>query len=295
MEQIKYKSSVTKAWKDALGGGIPGMAAMVVQVTSLMWLRTTMNYQYMYGTTMSEAMKTLYRQGGVSRFYTGYSMALLQGPLSRFGDTASNTGVMSLLNQNESTSSLPIAVKTACASSTAALFRILLMPIDTCKTIMQVEGNKGMTMLARKIRLHGPSVLFNGSIASASATLAGHYPWYTTYNYLTTVIPDYKERVVTSLIRSAFIGFCASVVSDTISNSFRVVKTARQSAKENVSYAFIIRDIIRKDGIQGILGRGLKTRLMTNCIQGVTFSVLWKLGQDYWAKKANADNTVKEK
>lgn len=285
----------SKAWKDALGGGIPGMAAMAVQVTSLMWLRTTMNYQYMYGKSMTEAMKTLYRQGGIPRFYTGYSMALLQGPLSRFGDTASNMGIMSLLQQYEATNSLPIAFKTACASTTAALFRILLMPIDTCKTILQVEGNKGWPILAQKVRLNGPTVLFNGSVASATATLAGHYPWYTTYNYLSTIIPEYKERVSHQLMRSAFIGFCASVVSDSISNSFRVVKTARQSAKENVTYAVIVRDIIRKDGISGILGRGLKTRLMTNCIQGVTFSVLWKLGQDYWKKKeAESDSDSKK-
>ena len=30
--------------------GISGFCAMGVQVTSLMWLRTTMNYQYRYGT-----------------------------------------------------------------------------------------------------------------------------------------------------------------------------------------------------------------------------------------------------
>lgn len=282
-----------KVLKDALGGGIPGMAAMVAQVSTLMWLRTTMNYQYTYGTTMIDAMKTLYRQGGIPRFYTGYSMAILQGPLSRFGDTASNTGVMSLLE----TSDLPIAVKTACASTMAALFRILLMPIDTCKTILQVEGAKGWGILGQKIRTSGPSVLFHGSVASATATMAGHYPWYTTYNYLSRIIPDYKEQVALSLSRSAAIGFCASVVSDTISNSFRVVKTARQAAKQSMTYSQVVREIIRKDGVTGLLGRGLKTRLLTNCIQGVTFSVLWKLGQDHWKKYSqttNEDSTNKK-
>lgn len=275
-----------KVLKDALGGGIPGMAAMVAQVSTLMWLRTTMNYQYTYGTTMMDAMKTLYRQGGIPRFYTGYSMAILQGPLSRFGDTASNMGIMSLLE----TSDLPIAVKTACASTMAALFRILLMPIDTCKTILQVEGTKGWGILGQKIRTSGPSVLFHGSVASATATMAGHYPWYTTYNYLSRIIPDYKEQVALSLSRSAAIGFCASVVSDTISNSFRVVKTARQAAKQSMTYSQVVREIIRKDGVTGLLGRGLKTRLLTNCIQGVTFSVLWKLGQDHWKKYSSTTN-----
>ena len=40
-----------KAGKKALGGGLSGAIAGVVQVMTLMWLRTTMNYQYRYGTS----------------------------------------------------------------------------------------------------------------------------------------------------------------------------------------------------------------------------------------------------
>lgn len=135
---MQQKESITSlAWKSALGGGIPGMAAMATQVTTLMWLRTVMNYQYRYGTTMKHALKTLYSQGGIRRLYAGYIPALVQGPLSRFGDTAANTGVLALLEQYNH---IPLAAKTLAASSTAASFRILLMPVDTIKTMMQVEG-----------------------------------------------------------------------------------------------------------------------------------------------------------
>ena len=85
-----------KAGKKALGGGIPGAAAMGIQVLSLMWLRTTVNYQYRYGMSTTQALKTLYAEGGVRRFYQGVAPALIQGPLSRFGDTAANAGVMAL-------------------------------------------------------------------------------------------------------------------------------------------------------------------------------------------------------
>lgn len=279
-------TSSEKTWrkvaKDALGGGVPGMAAMIAQVSTLMWLRTTMNYQYRYGTTMTQAMANLYKQGGIARFYSGYSMALMQGPLSRFGDTAANMGTLSLLGSYDSTKDLPIFVKTLLASMTAAAFRVLLMPIDTCKTILQVEGSQGWNILGRKVRTHGPSVMFYGSVASATATLAGHYPWYTTYNYLTKIIPEKRDSLSAKLIRSAGIGFCASVVSDSVSNSFRVVKTARQASATNASYAFVIKSIIKQDGVLGLMGRGLKTRLLTNAIQGTMFSVSWKLGQDAW-------------
>ena len=46
---IDTKAIFEKAGKKALGGGKAGAAAAVVQVCSLMWLRTSMNYQYRFG------------------------------------------------------------------------------------------------------------------------------------------------------------------------------------------------------------------------------------------------------
>ncbi|KAJ1552189.1 hypothetical protein HK405_012308, partial [Cladochytrium tenue] len=45
-----HNFDLDKALKRALGGGVSGAAAMVVQVFTLMPLRTVMNYQYRYGT-----------------------------------------------------------------------------------------------------------------------------------------------------------------------------------------------------------------------------------------------------
>lgn len=127
-----------KAAKRAGQGGLAGAAAMTINVCSLMWMRTTINYQYRYGTTTTQAFKTLYADGGIPRFYRGLVPALLQGPLSRFGDTAANTGTLAALDAFETTAELPVAAKTVAASVAAALFRILLMPIDTVKTTMYV-------------------------------------------------------------------------------------------------------------------------------------------------------------
>ena len=49
---IDTKAIFEKAGKKALGGGKAGAAAAVVQVCSLMWLRTSMNYQYRFGKLM---------------------------------------------------------------------------------------------------------------------------------------------------------------------------------------------------------------------------------------------------
>lgn len=62
----------------------------------------------------------------------------MQGPLSRFGDTAANTGALALFDSLDQTKDLPVGVKTLGASLAAGCFRIFLMPVDQLKTIMQV-------------------------------------------------------------------------------------------------------------------------------------------------------------
>lgn len=292
----KTKPNWEKVRKEALSGGLPGMVAMGLQVTTLMWLRTTLNYQYRYGSTMTQAMKTLYQQGGIGRFYQGYSFAMLQAPLSRFGDTASNAGVLALFESMPQTREMPLAFKTACASITAGLFRIFLMPVDTMKTILQVEGSRGWPVLKAKVQEKGTSVFFHGSLAASLATLVGHYPWFLTYNTLQSYLPtpEIHEKGKT-LARSAFIGFTASMISDSVSNSVRVVKTTRQTSAIPLSYRKTIQMILSTDGWGGLFGRGLKTKILTNGIQGLMFSVFWKMGQDYYKQKEKQDENNKNK
>jgi len=90
-EQKSLKEILQKSAARALGGGKSGAAAGVLQVISLMWLRTTMNYQYRYGGSTTEVLKRLYGEGGVGRFYRGLGFALIQQPLSRFGNSSDRT------------------------------------------------------------------------------------------------------------------------------------------------------------------------------------------------------------
>lgn len=87
---IDVQAILAKASGKAVEGGMAGASAAAVQVLSLMWLRTAMNYQYRYGTSTSEALSLLYKEGGIPRLYQGLPFALVQGPMSRFGDTAAN-------------------------------------------------------------------------------------------------------------------------------------------------------------------------------------------------------------
>lgn len=72
----------------------------------------------------------------------------------------------------------------------------------------------------------------------------------------------------------------ASIASDSISNSLRVVKTYRQVNATRIGYMDAARAVIAADGVRGLLGRGLKTRILANGLQGIMFSVLWKLFLD---------------
>ena len=175
-------SVVLEALKSAAGGGAAGAAAMAANVAGLMWLRTTVCFQYRYGMSTGAAMRHLYNDGGrglggVLRFYRGFGPALLQAPLARFGDTAANAGTLALLNDVAMTRDAPVWLKTGAASVAAGGFRILLMPIDACKTLMQVEGKNGLKLLRAKVAANGPRVLYAGALGAAGATLVGHYPW----------------------------------------------------------------------------------------------------------------------
>lgn len=175
-KELSFSEVMDKAAKSAVRGGTAGACAMFANVACLMWMRTTVNYQYRNGTSFPVALRTLYADGGIPRFYRGVAPALLQGPLSRFGDTAANTGILTLMNHYDSTRNLPVGVKTMAASASAALFRIFLMPIDTTKTTMQVTGK--FSAVVDKVKVNGPLTLYNGALAAASATFVGHYPWY---------------------------------------------------------------------------------------------------------------------
>jgi hypothetical protein len=261
---------------------------MVLQVLLLMPIRTIMNYQYRHGTSLSVATKTLYQDGGYARYYQGLTAALFQGPIARFGDTAANAGILALMKSNSYLDQLPSPIKTIFASCCAAAFRMLLMPIDTLKTTLQAQGARGTKLLRQRIKTDGIGSLWWGAFATAAATFVGHYPWFAVYNFLSdTITEPSRQQIGWWLLRAAFIGFCASVASDTISNSLRVVKTYRQVNDTRISYTEAARQVILQDGRIGLFGRGLKTRIIANGLQGILFSILWKLFLKIWEDKTS--------
>eukprot|EP01036_Dinobryon_divergens_P024002 gene24002-32408_t len=252
------RSAVTEAFRNGIMGAIAGW----VQVFALMWLRTASNYQYRFGVSFTTALKELYRQGGVLRFYNGIFYALLQSPLSKFGSIAANEGSRVLVSHYLPNSSFSDSFSSALGAFMSMLWRIFLMPVETCKTVLQVDG----------------------SLSVALATFLGHYPWFFTHNILDRIIPVNKtDGVLQNVVRSAVIGFCASAVSDIIVNPIRIIKTVKQSMAANkgtanapLSYSQVIQKVLSESGWQGLLCRGLSSRIIGNGIQSIFFTVIWK-------------------
>lgn len=148
-------------------------------------------------------------------------------------------------------------------------------------------------LLSLAITLGECSALVYATVSSLCLSLVR----FATYNTLEERLPQ-PHTLLQKLARQAFIGFVASVVSDSVSNSLRVIKTYRQVDEERVDYCksrlarFFVnrthavllveaaRRVVAQDGYIGLFGRGLKTRILANGLQGLMFSVLWKLFLD---------------
>eukprot|EP00747_Dinoflagellata_sp_TGD_P019950 gnl/TRDRNA2_/TRDRNA2_127501_c2_seq1.p1 gnl/TRDRNA2_/TRDRNA2_127501_c2~~gnl/TRDRNA2_/TRDRNA2_127501_c2_seq1.p1 ORF type:complete len:396 (-),score=39.27 gnl/TRDRNA2_/TRDRNA2_127501_c2_seq1:30-1118(-) len=276
------------AAKKAFGGGIAGAFAAVLSTLSTMWLHTAVCYQYRYGGGFRSALKKLYKEGGICRLYRGLPFALVHVPLIRFGNAASYVGVMSFLGSMAETAGLPLPVKTALASIAAGLWRILCMPVDTTKVALQVEGRPGLKRLKMRVLNYGLAPLYQGTLASALASVAANFPWFLVYKFLDDIVPhvDKDASFLLSVLRSALLGLSASCASDAVANSLRVIKTTQQTAYLNGTSRYLnsrtelsvpeaLKLVLDKDGILGLLTRGLKTKLLTNAIQGAMFTVWW--------------------
>lgn len=278
------RSNGKSVLRHALDEGASGGLAGLVQVLTMMWLRTTVNYQYRYGVGLHVALAELYQQGGVPRFYKGLPYAMVQGPLCKFGAVASNEGAKKLVHNVHylRQHSARILLASFIGSIFNVLWRIFLMPLDTVKTILQVDGLSGFDALVKRVVEEKEfKVLFRGSKATILATFIGH-SWFLVHNWLETVWPHHHSTRG-RFIRSASIGFLSSAFSDTISNSIRVVKTMKQAAlrssdgeSENMSYRAIVHKLIEEGGYLTLFGRGLLTRILSNGLQSILFTIVWQ-------------------
>ena len=281
-EELHKQKMIKSIKTQVIRGGLSGAAGGALQVITLMWLRTLTTYQYRYGCDIQTAFSQLYSEGGIGRFYRGWQYALIQGPLVRFGSVAANELAILFFTVYSFKLNFQFTqiLITLVGGFFVTLWRALLMPIDTCKTVSQVEGAVGLAKLLHRVFSKGEiNLLFQGTSATLLATFTGHYPWFLVHNYLEATVAKpvlFKHM----LLRTAWIGFIATAVSDTMTNSLRVVKTVKQAVSAeglDLTYAQVVARVWAEGGVSALLGRGLVSRILSNGLQSVIFTVVWKL------------------
>lgn len=288
------REELAKGCHTAFLEGMAGAKAMATDVVLLIWLRTVMNRQFRHGGSMTDTIRLLYREGGVRRFYRGFTFAIIEAPLSRGVGAAANYATLHMLSRSETAHHMPLVLKTAISSLAVASFRILYYPLDTAKTILQVEGASGLRLLRRKVRNHGFSVLYHGSSYAILGAAVKHTLWFTTYNYLSAYLvkaasmraakvepaadaePQAAPGLLHQVLQNALIGLSCAVVTNIIANPLSVLKAYKQTHTDGVTYTRAFKDIVGKHGMLHLFKRGIGTRLWVDAINSMVFTALWR-------------------
>lgn len=233
---------------------------------------------------MRETAATLWKQGGVRRFYRGVSIALVEGPIGRGVGAGANYATLNMLESVESRTGhteMSLFTKTAISSIGVGMFRLLYYPLDTVKTVLQVEGAQGISILKAKMAKHGGSVLYHGAVPYITGAAIRHTAWFSVYNYLDNAFPetttDYDgARALNPILRNAAIGSACAIVTDVVSNPISALKAYRQTSASSISYPEAVRTILLDKGIVNLLTRGLSTRIWVDVLNSAVFTVIWR-------------------
>ena len=79
-----------------------------------------------------------------------------------------------------------------------------------------------------------------------------------------------------------------------MSNSVRVVKTAKQTSSTQTTYMETVSRIVESDGWQGLFFRGLGTKIISNGLQAMLFTIVWRWVSEMLEKRAEARRKLRE-
>ena len=263
------------SFEDILKSSVAGSSAGMIQLTSLFWLKTIIKHQYRHGTCPIRSAQLLYQEKDILRFYRGFTPNLLKTCFGKFGDAAFYT----YFHQNEF-NHLSEVERASYISLSSSVLKFNLMPLDTYTNMCQVRGKEGISIMREKISKNGLGVLYNGSTAYFLSNFVGNTSWFFTMDYLNKIYYEpYQKKTDTK--KNMLIGFASSAVSDLITNPIRILKTYKQSNKENISYLQSLKEICESKGLVNFYFRGLPSKLLLNGLNSALFLVLWKKFEDY--------------
>ena len=74
--------------------------------------------------------------------------------------------------------------------------------------------------------------------------------------FIFCILAHFTFGALGKLGRRALIGFCSSAVSDTCSNSIRVLKVYKQSHPDQLTYVQCLQNAVKESGVSGLMFRG---------------------------------------
>ena len=229
------------------------LSASAIQSSTLFWIKPIIKSQYVYGGSLSESFNFLKKNGGIPRFYQGFLPAVLKSSIGRTSDIT----IYKTFNEKYGNNYYYSSLNSGCLS---ALVKIAIMPLDTLSNIYQVHGKDAYK--------HIRGNLYRGALAYGAIHSISSTCWLLSYSKL-------KEREWTpfSNLNYLLTGFTSSLITDTIVNPLRVLKTNKQVFANNKSYVEILQDMIKdKMGLY----RGYRIRLGYNAINGGLFVLFWQ-------------------
>lgn len=254
-------------WKKS---NIIGLKCGVIQTTSFLWLRTINNNQYKYNLSFIKTFKKLYSNGGILRFYPGLLPSITVSSICKISDIS----IYNYCKDKEYGNFERLFI----ISSVSSFTKFLIIPLDTIDTFLQLEGKNTKNILLKKIKNNGISVLYHGSSLWILNKFISSYSWFYTYDYLNSNKFNFLNEIFTlnnENMKNGIVGGTSSLVSNTLTNPFRVLKIYKQGHNSNITYTESLKEINKQSNIFWLF-RGLRTRLLYNCIQGAYFSILWK-------------------
>ena len=231
------------------------LSASAIQGPALFWIKPIIKSQYVYGGTLKESYLFLKKDGGFFRFYRGFLPAVLKSGIGRTSDITIYTHVTKKYNNNKYFSSL-------LSGSLSALVKIAILPLDTLSNVYQVHGKDGYK--------HVRGNLYRGALAYGAIHCISGSSWLLSYSHIKN-----WNLFENKNINYLFTGFTCSLITDTIINPLRVIKTHKQAFSTNQSYFQIIKKMIGGNSNSGFY-RGYRTRLTYNAINGSLFVLLWQ-------------------
>lgn len=74
-----------------------------------------------------------------------------------------------------------------------------------------------------------------------------------------------------------------------------MLKTTKQTNAVPITYLQAFNQVVSKDGIYGLMFRGLTTKIISNGLQGLLFNVLWRTISDAMADYEKKQKAVQAK